>query len=484
MTPLNSNDPDEVLDWTPAEEDEEVTEWNPTPPIENPPIVNPPWVPYYVDWQPPPPAETDFRRIVDLDEFKNGTSDLIDPNIQDDDEDIHIQYIENSPGTRSGNRRSKKLRDRSRRREERDADDLHKIDEHPLTTSQAEKMKDTIDEEIFPEIPPPEDDDEDPWKNIEKEINERHLIKNSVYKKAQTWDEWYTECDAVPYQTYVTIRKETENESEPEVTVKKIKLRITSDLDPPLSPSSDETHDDPPYHGVPPERPAAPPPRCDIPPPPIVPAREMWYKVKELYDKYTLQDRRNQLGQYELRDLLESCGYNDRFREASFLFQYYRFAKFYEEIFMRQVAPPAQVQHQAQTTSSSSSSSGSTSWDRAMSSLSQVAAASTLPPVDEHADDPDLDPPDERDDDPDLGPPDDSPELTQSEAETNVFQPEVNASQETSSPEHEPNADAGAGDVPAPPPGPSSRWSSPGHPSSTSRTASPQVAIRTGTDLG
>ena len=45
----------------------------------------------------------------------------------------------------------------------------------------------------------------------------------------------------------------------------------------------------------------------------------MWYKIKELYDKYTLQDRRNQLGQYELRDLLESCGYNDRFREASFV---------------------------------------------------------------------------------------------------------------------------------------------------------------------
>ena len=89
-----------------------------------------------------------------------------------------------------------------------------------------------------------------------------------------------------------------------------------------------------------------------------------------------------------------------------------------------------------------------------MSSLTHVAATSTLPPVDEHADDPDLDPPDERDDGPDLGPPDDSPELTQSEAETNVFQPEVNASQETSSPEHEPNVDAGAGDVPAPPLGP------------------------------
>ena len=65
-----------------------------------------------------------------------------------------------------------------------------------------------------------------------------------------------------------------------------------------------------------------------------------------------------------------------------------------------------------------------------------MAAASNLPPVDEHADEPDFDPPDERDDDPDLGPPGDSPELTQSEAETNVFQPEVNASQKTSSPEH------------------------------------------------
>ena len=85
------------------------------------------------------------------------------------------------------------------------------------------------------------------------------IIKNSVSKKAMTWDEWYTECDAVPHQTFVTIRKETENEPEPEVSVKKIKLRITSDLDP-----SDESHDDPPYQGVPPERPAAPPPRCDI----------------------------------------------------------------------------------------------------------------------------------------------------------------------------------------------------------------------------
>ena len=309
-----------------------------------------------MDWQPPPPAETVFRRIVDLDELKNGTSDLIDPNIQDDDEDIHIKYIEISAGQ---------------------LDHLHKIDEHPLTTSQAEKMKCTIDEETFPEIPLPEDDDDDPWKDIEEEIKDRHLIKNSVFKKAMTWDEWCTECDAVPHQTFVTIRKETENEPEPEVSVKKIKLRITSDLDLPLSPSSDETHDDPPYHGVPPERPAAPPPRCDKSPPPTVPPREVWYKIKELYDKYTLQDRRNQLGQYELRDLLESCGYNDRFREASFLFQYYRFAKFYEEIFMRPVTTPAQVQHQAQTKSSSSSSSSSTSWDRAMSSLTQVAAAST-----------------------------------------------------------------------------------------------------------
>ena len=90
------------------------------------------------------------------------------------------------------------------------------------------------------------------------------------------------------HQTLATIRKETGNEPEPEVSVKKIKLRITSDLDPPLFPSSDETHDDPPYYGVPPERPAAPPPRCDIAPPPIVPPRQMWYKIKQLYDKYTL----------------------------------------------------------------------------------------------------------------------------------------------------------------------------------------------------
>ena len=149
------------------------------------------------------------------------------------------------------------MRDRSRRREERDANDLHKIDEHPLTSFQTEKMKNTIDEDIFSEIPPPEDDDEDPWNNIEKDINDRHLIKNSVFKKAMTWDEWYTDCDAMPYQTYVTIRKQMENESEPEVIVKNIKLRITSDLDPSLSPSSDETHDDPPYHKVPRERPAA-----------------------------------------------------------------------------------------------------------------------------------------------------------------------------------------------------------------------------------
>ena len=76
-----------------------------------------------------------------------------------------------------------------------------------------------------------------------------------------------------------------------------------------------------------------------------------------------------------------------------------------------------------------------------MSSFTPTAAASTLPPVDEHEEDPDLDHHDER-------------EMTQSENETNVFQPEVGASEETSSPEHEPNADAGAGDVPPPPPGP------------------------------
>ena len=90
VTHLYSDDPDEVLNWTPAEDDEEVTGWNPNPPIENPPIVNPPWVPYVVDWQPPPPAKSP-PRIVDLDELENGTSDPIDTNIQDDDEDIHIQ---------------------------------------------------------------------------------------------------------------------------------------------------------------------------------------------------------------------------------------------------------------------------------------------------------------------------------------------------------------------------------------------------------
>ena len=38
-------------------------------------------------------------------------------------------------------------------------------------------MRGTVDEEIFPEMKPPEDVD-DPWKNIEKEIHDRHLIKN------------------------------------------------------------------------------------------------------------------------------------------------------------------------------------------------------------------------------------------------------------------------------------------------------------------
>ena len=40
-------------------------------------------------------------------------------------------------------------------------------------------MKCNIDEETFPEMNPlPEDDDDDPWKNIEEEIHDRHLIKN------------------------------------------------------------------------------------------------------------------------------------------------------------------------------------------------------------------------------------------------------------------------------------------------------------------
>ena len=141
MTLVYPDDPDEVLDWTPDEGDEDVTEWNP-----NPSIANPLWVPYVVDWQPPPPAES-LPRIVDLDELENSTSDLIDLNIQDEDEDIYIHYIEISAGQ---------------------LDHLHKIDEHPWTTSQAERMKSNIDEKTFPETPLPEDDEDDPWKDIEE----------------------------------------------------------------------------------------------------------------------------------------------------------------------------------------------------------------------------------------------------------------------------------------------------------------------------
>ena len=39
VTPLNSIDPDEVLDWTPAEKDEEVTDWYPNPRTESTPWV-------------------------------------------------------------------------------------------------------------------------------------------------------------------------------------------------------------------------------------------------------------------------------------------------------------------------------------------------------------------------------------------------------------------------------------------------------------
>ena len=115
------------------------------------------------------PAETVFRRIVDLDELKNGTSDFIEPNILDDDEGIHIKYIEISA---------------------EQLDHLHKIDDLPSITSQADKIKCTIDEEIFPEISLPEDDDDDPWRDIEEEIKDRHLIENSVFKQAMTWNEW------------------------------------------------------------------------------------------------------------------------------------------------------------------------------------------------------------------------------------------------------------------------------------------------------
>ena len=44
--------------------------------------------------------------------------------------------------------------------------------------------------------------------------------------------------------------------------------------------------------------------------------------------------------------------------------------------------------------------------------------------------------------------------MIQSELETKIYQPEVNTSEETTPPEHEPDADACAGAVPPPPAGP------------------------------
>ena len=106
---------DGVMDWTP---DEEVTEWDPSPPI-----VNTPWIPYIVDWKLPPPAESP-PRIVDFDELENGTSDLIDINIQNDEQDIRIEYTKLS---------AKQL------------DHLRKINEYPLSPSQVEMTKSTIE---------------------------------------------------------------------------------------------------------------------------------------------------------------------------------------------------------------------------------------------------------------------------------------------------------------------------------------------------
>ena len=79
----------------------------------------------------------------------------------------------------------------------------------------------------------------------------------------------------------------------------------------------------------------------------------MWFRTKELYDKHLQQERTNQVGHYELKDVVERCGYNDRFREASFLFQFYRFGKFYDEISVQPPTVPGHVQSLAQATSSS-----------------------------------------------------------------------------------------------------------------------------------
>lgn len=273
----------------------------------------------------------------------------------------------------------------------------------------------------------------------------------------------------------VTRNQDSEGELEPEVRVKKVKLalRITSDLLPPLPPSPDSSSEDPPYKRTPPTRPSVPPPVCHIPPPAIVTLCEMWYKTKLLYDKYSRFDRRNGEGQLELQAIMENSGYRQRIRDAFFLFQYYNFTKFYQAIFMnyKTTTPNTRteafslnsyipresfVRRESSSSTSSSSASSSTSWDQAMRSLTQVVASTSTLPLVREEEDPDLGPED-AEENPDLGPDDvsDNPEeQTQSELETNTYQSEVHASEVTTSPEHAPDADAGAGIVLPPPPPP------------------------------
>ena len=82
-------------------------------------------IPYVVDCQPSSRAESP-PRIVDFNELENGTPYLVNCIINETDKNIHIQCTEISAGQ---------------------LDHLHKIDEHPVTPSQVETMKCTIDEE-------------------------------------------------------------------------------------------------------------------------------------------------------------------------------------------------------------------------------------------------------------------------------------------------------------------------------------------------
>ena len=62
----------------------------------------------------------------------------------------------------------------------------------------------------------------------------------------------------------------------------------------------------------------------------------MWYVTKQLYDKNNRLDCRNGMGQLELQALMENSGYRQHIRDACLLFPCYRFAKFYQKIFMNQ----------------------------------------------------------------------------------------------------------------------------------------------------